>query len=142
MLGRFACRADLCNPQIVRNSLYRRWSLVLGMLAMLGAVLSVPLSAAHALSIAGSHHEQQVAAAKHDMPCHSHKPVRDKHCPNCPQKGCPDIASCLAKCSQQLTPLLTGARLPNIIVGDRILPAADGESAGALTPQLLRPPSA
>ena len=112
------------------------------MLAMLGAVASVPLAAAHALQMTASHHAQQTAAAKHDMPCHGHKPVKAKHCPNCPQKACPDLGHCLAKCSQQLTPLLIDARLPNDLVGERVPPAAEDESAGALTPQLLRPPSA
>jgi hypothetical protein len=100
---------------------------MLGMLAMLGAAVSVPLSASHALQMAAGHHGQDAVSAK--------------HCPNCPQQTCPDLGNCLAKCTQQLTPPIE-ARLHRDVPRDRIPPAAAHESAGVLTPQLLRPPSA
>jgi hypothetical protein len=114
---------------------------MLGMLAMLGAAVSVPLSASHALQMAAGHHGHDAVSAKQAMPCHSHKPVKAKHCPNCPQKTCPDLGNCLAKCTQQLTPPIE-ARLHRDVPRDRVPPAAAHESAGVLTPQLLRPPSA
>jgi hypothetical protein len=126
----------------VRRPVYQRWSVVLGMIAMLGAIVSVPLAAAHALQMAASQHSQQTAAAKHDMPCHGHKPAKAKHCPNCPQKTCPDLANCLAKCLQQLTPLPIEAQLHGHMIRDGVVPAASQVSAGTLAPLLLRPPSA
>lgn len=134
------CCRRLWHSTHVRSRIYRRWCLVLGMIAMLGAVLSVPLSAAHAFQLAASHDAQQTAAVKQDMPCHNHKPVKADHCPNCPQKTCPDLGSCLVKCFQQLTPLPVDVRLQADMGRDRIPPAAAHESAGTLTPQLLRPP--
>ena len=118
---------------------------MLGMLAMLGAVLSVPLSTAHALQLqtTAAQHVEHAASTEGDVPCHGHEVVKTehKHCPDCPQKTCPDLGSCLAKCAQQLPLLPVGVRVQAGIVRHHILPAPAQESAGTLTPQLLRPPS-
>lgn len=147
----------LWHSDIVRRRLYQRWFLALGMLAMLGAVVAVPVSSTYALGMAtsqhgaaaahaGQHakhaamdqHTRHASGAKQDMPCH--KPV--KHCPNCPQNACPDLGNCLVKCFQQLSPPQAEAQLLGIIPRARVAPAPSRVSASSLIPPLLRPPSA
>lgn len=109
--------------------------MVLGMVAMLGALIAVPLTTASALALS------KPSAAPHamapEMPCH--KPV--KPCPHCPQKVCADMANCLVKCFQPLYAPLAGAGLPVMMVGSRLSPGLSQVASGSLIPPLLRPPS-
>jgi hypothetical protein len=117
----------------VRKRLYHRWFVVLGMVAMLGALVSVPMTTSMVVAMAGP----MAAAAAGEMPCH--KPA--KPCPDCPQKGCPEMGSCLVKCFQPLSPPIAEARLQGMVASSRVLPAASQVSAESLVPPLLRPPS-
>lgn len=113
---------------------------MLGILAMLGALVAMPLTSTYALAMAGT---SQVAhadmASADEMPCH--KPAKQSPCPDCPQKVCPEMGTCLVKCFQQLVPpLASGAHLAPPIAS-RLAPTADGVVASSLVPPLLRPPS-
>jgi hypothetical protein len=124
----------------VRNRLFQRWFATLGMLAMLGALLSMPLTATYALAMAGTpaiSHDMSMMDAKGEMPCH--KPM--KPCSNCPQKVCPEMGSCLVKCFQPLPVPVSEARLHGDVIGERIAPMPVAITAGSLIPPLLRPPS-
>jgi hypothetical protein len=124
----------------VRNRLFQRWFAMLGMLAMLGTLLSMPLAATYALAMAGTHpvpsHDMSMADAKGE-PCQ--KPM--KSCPKCPQKVCPDMGSCLVNTFQPLPPLVSETRLQGDVVVGRIAPVPVAVTAGSLIPPLLRPPS-
>lgn len=111
------------------------------MLAMLGALVSMPLTATYALAMAGTRpavsHHMTVADAKGEMPCH--KPM--KSCPDCPQKICPEMGSCLVKCFQPLPAPVSEARLSRDVIVERVAPSSTAVTAGSLIPPLLRPPS-
>ena len=72
-----------------------------------------------------------------EMPCHKMK----KSCPDCPQKVCPEMGSCLVKCFQPLPTPVSESRLHRDIVADRVAPAISAVPASSLIPPLLRPPS-
>jgi hypothetical protein len=124
----------------VRNRLFQRWFVTLGMLAMLGALLSMPLTATYAFAMAGAapagHHGMSMAD-KGEMPCQ--KPM--KSCPDCPQKVCPEMGSCLVKCFQQLPPPISEAQLLGDGITGRVAPMLVAVTAGSLISPLLRPPS-
>lgn len=126
---------------LVRNRLYQRWFATLGMLAMLGMIVSMPLTATYALAMAGaqptSSHHMTMADAKGEMPCH--KPM--KSCPDCPQKACPEMGSCLVKCFQSLAAPVSEARRSRDVILGRVAPSLGAVTAGSLIPPLLRPPS-
>ena len=83
------------------------------MLAMLGALISMPMTSTYAFAMAGA--KTAATASMDGMPCH--KPV--KHCPDCPQKVCPDIGTCLVKCFQPLSPpVAASASARRDVVGD------------------------
>ena len=119
----------------------------LGMIAMLGAVVSFPLSAAHALAMLAapasghmmSHDggtqvgQAQTATAGED--CH-------KPCPNCPEKGCPDLNACLAKCVQAMAQPAIAADVPVATTLLQVTHRSSLVAAGLLVPPLLRPPRA
>jgi hypothetical protein len=108
---------------------------MLGMVAMLGALIAVPLATASALAVSK---RTAAHAMAHEMPCH--KPV--KPCPHCPQKVCADMGNCLIKCFQSLyAPVAGGAGLPVMMVGSRLPPGLSQVANGSLIPPLLRPPS-
>jgi hypothetical protein len=105
------------------------------MIAMLGALLVAPVSTPMALAMANA----KVAAASTDeMPCH--KPAKQKHCPDCPQKVC-DMTACLAKCFQSLAVPVAAVRVPQLQASATIRPAVSQTESGSLIPPLLRPPS-
>lgn len=114
------------------------------MVAMLGALVSMPLTATYAFAMSGKAatsatepaHDMDMSAAKTPMPCDS--PA--KHCPDCPQKVCPDMGSCLVKCFQPFQSPLAEAQLSGEIVRDRVAPGHALVIAGSLIPPLLRPP--
>lgn len=125
----------------VRNRLFQRWFIVLGMVAMFGALLSMPLTATYALAMVGTQppvsHGMMMADAKGEMPCQ--KPM--KSCPHCPQKVCPEMGSCLVKCFQPLPVPASEARLYGDAITGRVAPMPVAVTAGSLIPPLLRPPS-
>lgn len=125
----------------VRNRFYQRWFVTLGMLAMLGALISMPLTATYALAMAGTHpaasDHMTMADAKGEMPCQ--KPM--KSCPDCPQKVCPEMGSCLVKCFQPLPAPISEARLSRDVIAERLVPLPVAVTTGSLIPPLLRPPS-
>lgn len=112
--------------------LVQRWFLVLGVLAMLGAVFVFPVTSAFAATNATSAGSMSMG----DTPCH--KPL--KPCPECPQKSCPNMAACLVKCFQNLSALPTEVRLDRKTVSARVLPPPSLVTASSLIPPLLRPP--
>jgi hypothetical protein len=125
----------------VRIRLVQRWFATLGMFAMLGALISMPLTATYAVAMASAKpvatHGMSMAGAKGEMPCH--KPV--KSCPDCPQKVCPEMGSCLVKCFQPLPPPVSEAQLHGDVIIGRVAPMPVAVTAGSLIPPLLRPPS-
>jgi hypothetical protein len=104
------------------------------MVAMLGALISVPMTTSIVLAMAGP---MTATAATGEMPCHK----LAKRCPDCPQKVCPDMGSCLVKCFQPLSPPIAEACLQGMVVSSRVLPTPSQVSAESLVPPLLRPPS-
>lgn len=131
---------ELCHFDWVRNRIYQRWFAVLGMLAMLGALISMPLTATYALAMAGTQpgsHHMTATDTKSDSPCH--RPM--KSCPECPQKICPEMGSCLVKCFQPLPPPISEAGLQGDAMVGRVAPLPVAVTVGSLIPPLLRPPS-
>ena len=134
----------------VNRKIYERWCVVLGMVAMLGALVAVPLSASTAIAMAVAHDAHQAVAGKvgsiaekKEMPCHGQKSAaKIKHCPNCPDKACPDLGNCLIKCFQQMTAPVSYAHLLGDVVHARVAPSPSRVNASSLIPPLLRPPSA
>ncbi|MBN9290020.1 MAG: hypothetical protein J0H36_02625 [Hyphomicrobium denitrificans] len=125
----------------MRNKLFQRWFVTLAMLAMLGALISMPLTATYVLAMTGAHpavsDHVTMADAKGEMPCQ--KPM--KSCPDCPQKVCPEMGSCLVKCFQPLPVPVSEARLSCDVVAERLVPLPVAITTGSLIPPLLRPPS-
>ena len=129
----------------MRNRLFQRCFFLLGILAMLGALVSMPLASTYAFAMSaqsskpmamnGAHSAHDAA---HKMPCDS--PA--KHCPDCPQKVCPEMGSCLVKCFQPLPSPLAEAQFYREITRDRVAPGEALVTVGSLIPPLLRPPSA
>jgi len=107
------------------------------MLAMLGALAAMPLTSTYALAMAGDAHADQSSAD--EMPCH--KPAKPAPCPDCPQKVCPDMGTCLVKCFQQLVLPLTGGMPLRPLVASKLAPEPSAVAASSLVPPLLRPPS-
>jgi hypothetical protein len=124
----------LWQSQRVRKRRFHRWFVGLGMLAMLGALITVPMATPSVLAMAGP---MTASPSPDKMPCH--KPV--KPCPDCPQKVCPDMGTCLVNCFQPLSPAITESRLQGTAAGSLVLPAPSQVLAAALVPPLLRPPS-
>ncbi len=121
----------------MRKRSCHRWFVVLGMLAMLGALVAMPLTSTFAVAMAGATHADQLSAD--EMPCH--KPAKPSPCPDCPQKVCPDMGTCLVKCFQQLVPPLTGGMPLGLLVAAKLAPEPSAVAASSLVPPLLRPPS-
>ena len=129
----------------VRNRLFQRCFFLLGMAAMLGALVSMPLASTYAFAMSAQSSKSMAMNIAHDghkttaekMPCDS--PV--KHCPDCPQKVCPDMGSCLVKCFQPLPSPLAEAQFYGEITRDRVAPGHTLVTASSLIPPLLRPPS-
>ncbi len=120
--------------------LFQRWFAVLGMVAMLSALVAMPLTATYAFAMSGNttaSAKMAMSGQADEMPCHK----AGKHCPDCPQKFCPEMANCLVKCFQPLSPPLSDAALYRDIFSDRVAPAPALVTAGSLIPPLLRPPS-
>jgi hypothetical protein len=120
----------------VRKRLFHRWFVALGMVAMLGALVSVPMTTSIVVAMAGPM-TATATVVTGEMPCHK----STEHCPGCPQKVCPDMGSCLVKCFQPLSPPIAEARLQGMVASSRVLPAPSQVSAESLVPPLLRPPS-
>ena len=110
-----------------------RWFLILGMVAMLGSLVTLPMTTFIALAMTGP----TTAAVADQMPCH--KPA--KPCPNCPQKVCPNMGSCLVNCFQPLSSPVAEVFSQGLIANSRVLAAPSQIVLGSLTPPLLRPPS-
>ena len=118
----------------VRKRLFHRWFVVLGMVAMLGALASVPMTTSIVVAMAGP---MTAAAAPGDMPCHK----STKACPVCLHKVCSEMGGCLVKCFQPLSSPIAEARLQGIVASSRVRPAVSQVTAESLVPPLLRPPS-
>lgn len=129
----------------VKSRLVQRWfCLLLGMFAMLGAVVSVPLASTLAFTMsdqstvmASGTDDHVMAPMSKDMNCAK----RASHCPDCPQKSCPDMGSCLVKCFQPLSPLPAEVHLQGSVHREQLMPAPSRVIASSLIPPLLRPPS-
>lgn len=133
-LGNIAAFDALWQCEGVRKRIYHRLSAVLGMIAMLGALIALPMTTQIALAMSGPMVAKSTA---HEMPCH--KPA--KPCPNCPEKVCPDMGTCLVKCFQPLASPLAETTLPQSTVSLRVSPGLSQTTSGSLIPPLLRPPS-
>lgn len=108
---------------------FHRCAAFLGMLAMLGAMLTAPAAAfADVVKAAPG----TAVTSQGDMPCHD-------PCPDCP-KSCPDVMACVLKCFHTSAPLPLGepaaAAEPQLVHGI----ANSAPRTGVLTPPLLRPP--
>jgi hypothetical protein len=118
----------------MRQRFAKRWFFALGMLAMLGMLLAVPVSSNAALAMSA----QAVSAdAASEMPCH--EPA--KPCPECPPKGCPGTAACLAKCASAMPSLVSDHVLDAETQPGAIPPGFARVAKTLTTPPLLRPPS-
>jgi hypothetical protein len=117
----------------VRKRRIHRWFVGLGMLAMLGALIAVPMTTSTTLAMAGP---TTASAAADEMPCH--KPAEP--CPDCPQKVCPNMGACLVGCFQPLSPAIAETWLQGIAATSLVLPARSQVLATSLVPPLLRPP--
>lgn len=141
LMGRLPGRPSYAILFLVRCRFYQRWFATLGMIAMLGMIVSMPLTATYALAMAGTQpavsHDMTMADAMGKMPCH--KPM--KSCPDCPQKVCPEMGSCLVKCFQSLAAPVSEARRSRDVIVGRVAPSPGAVTAGSLIPPLLRPPS-
>jgi hypothetical protein len=125
---------------LMRHRLYQRWFVFLGVLAMFSAFLSMPLTATYAFAMAGKTSATgHMTASMQDaeMPCHKMK----KSCPDCPQKVCPEMGSCLVKCFQPLSTPVSEVHLQGDIITHRVAPALSAVPPSSLIPPLLRPPS-
>lgn len=125
----------------MRHRFYHRWFVFLGLLAMIGALLSMPLAATYAYAMTGKASvstSEAMPAHGDEMPCHK---KMKKHCPNCPQKVCPEMGSCLVKCFQPLPAPVSEAGLRGDVITDRVAPAIYAVPPSSLIPPLLRPPS-
>jgi hypothetical protein len=98
---------------------------------MLSALAFAPAMTSAALAM-----ELGSPVAQEQMPCH--KPA--KPCPDCPQKACPDMSVCVAKCFQPLTPIAE-VSLRGSVSASGVLPASSQVPPESLSPPLLRPPS-
>jgi hypothetical protein len=119
---------------LVGNRLFQRWLVILGMVAMFGALISMPLTSTYALAMAGA--ATTTTSTMDEMPCHN--PA--KPCPDCPQKVCPAMGNCLVKSFQSLSPPAAKARLQGVMPSERVMPAQMRVTASSLIPPLLRPP--
>ena len=118
----------------MRQRFAKRCFFALGMIAMLGMLLAVPVSSNAALAIS----VQAVSmAAAGEMPCH--QPA--KPCPECPPKGCSGTATCLAKCANAVPSLVSGHELDAGTEPGAIPPGLARVAKTLITPPLLRPPS-
>lgn len=125
----------------MRHRFYHRWFVLLGLLAMIGALLSMPLAATYAYAMSGKASvstSDAMPAQGDEMPCHK---KMKKPCPNCPQKVCPEMGSCLVKCFQPLPAPVSEAGLRGDVIADRVAPAIYAVPPSSLIPPLLRPPS-
>lgn len=120
---------------LVGNRFFQRWFVVLGMIAMFGALISMPLTSTYAFAMAGA--KATTTASMDEMPC----PKPAKPCPHCPQKVCPEMGNCLVKCFQSMSPPVAEARLQRDVVDERVMIAPSRVTASSLIPPLLRPPS-
>jgi hypothetical protein len=139
---RIALAKKVWHCATVRRRLYQRCFFILGMLAMLGALITVPLTATYAFAMSGKT-TTMIMEVSNDMNMSTSKMPCDgpaKRCPDCPQKVCPDMGSCLVKSFQPLPPLAE-TRLHGDIFRERVAPGQALITAGALIPPLLRPPS-
>lgn len=134
-------RAERGTLATMRQRLLQRFFLILGMVAMLGALVSAPLTVTYAFARAGmaSPPATTVSAAADEMPCH--KPAKQKHCPDCPQKVCPELGTCLVKCFQPLFQPVSVSGLQGESVRAGVVPIRSAAATGSLIPPLLRPPS-
>ena len=107
-----------------------RWFVALGVLAMLLALVAIPVGIALA---SGKSDMAAMSASSDEMPCHH-------PCPGC-AKPCPDMGSCLMKCFQPLSQVPAQAIVEMHPVRDLIAPGASQRITAALIPPLLRPPS-
>jgi hypothetical protein len=131
---------EVCHFNPVKNRLFKRWCVMLGMVAMFGALLSMPMTATYALAMgqpSAASGDMAMPAAADAMPCSKTM----KHCPDCPQKVCPEMGNCLVKCFQSLQQPISEAWLQRDVIGQRVMPAPTRVTASSLIPPLLRPPS-
>ena len=117
----------------VKRRTYHRLSAVLGMVAMLGALIALPMTTSMALAMSAP---TIASSTAEDMPCHKPAKKPAKHCP-----GCPDTGTCLVKCFQPLSALVAETCLLGVVAAPRVLPEPSQIAAGSLIPPLLRPPS-
>lgn len=117
----------------MKKRTYHRLSALLGMVAMLGALIALPMTTSMALAMSVP---TAASSTADDMPCH--KPAK-KPAKSCP--GCPDMGTCLVKCFQPLASPLAEATLSRKTVSLRMSPVPSRAASGSLIPPLLRPPS-
>jgi hypothetical protein len=110
------------------RTVFHRCFVGLCMLAMVVALVAAPAGVAFATA------STMVMADNGDeAPC-------DHPCPGC-AKPCPDMANCLLKCFQQLTPISAQANFAYFMGRSLVPPALDRKGAETPIPPLLRPPS-
>ncbi len=119
----------------MRHRLFQRLFAMLGMLAILAALVAVPASATNVSAMttgqkSATSGDLSMAALADEMPCHK----TAKHCPNCPQKVCPELGSCLIKCFQSFFEPSAGAPFRAPMIAMRVVPAPSQAGGGFSCP--------
>jgi hypothetical protein len=107
------------------------------MLAMLGTMLNVPLTNTFAMAMTDV--AQAASAGADVMPCHK-VAVPEKPCPNCPHKGCLNMAMCVGSCFQPIMADASVAAMPVEHSEQSFVPVPADILSGIPGPPLLRPP--
>ena len=116
----------------MRRCRFPRWIGLLGMVAMLGAVIELPVAATAA-----------VAMTTLNAPATTVDHQPSKHCTHCPKKLAYDMANCLVTCFQAFYSPAARVVLKVSVIASRAPPPAPSLSAsGTSFEPPLRPPSA
>ena len=111
---------------------------MLGVVAMLGALIALPMTTSMALAMSAPTAASPTAdkMTADEMPCHKPAKSPAKQCPDCA-----DMGTCLVKCFQPLSALVAETGRLGVVVTSCVLPEPSQIAAGSLIPPLLRPPS-
>ena len=110
----------------VKRRTYHRLSAVLGMIAMLGALIALPMTTSMALAMSAS---TAASSTADEMPCHKPAKKPAKHCP-----GCPDMGTCLVKCFQPLSARVAETGRLGVVVTSCVPPEPSQIAAGLSDP--------
>ena len=110
---------------------------ILGLLAMLGTVVSEPPASANVLVPTTN-----MSMATMDMSAARSEGCQKQAapCPDCAKKICPELASCLIQCVNSLSSPATHEHRRVASTKERLTFSSAASPAGILIPLLIRPP--